>query len=413
MESKYPKKGRSWEDIEKEMTEKSQNDLDWQHGRHSAFVWHASEEVEEVARKAYSMFIATNGLGKIVFPSILTMEEEVIAMVLSNMNGEGASGHMTSGGTESIFLAVKAARDQARVERPHITEPEIVAPFSAHPALNKSAHYLGMKVVRVSTKEDFRADVDALSSAVNENTIMVYASAPSFPMGLIDPIAEIGSMAEEQNLWFHVDACVGGILAPFVRKAGYPVPEFDFSIPGVTSISADLHKSGFTAKGASTVLFRSKELQSFTSYTFDEWPSGNYSSLTFTGTNPGGAISAAWAVMNFLGEEGYLELAKKSMESRQQFQQELEKIDGLFVWGEPDLWAIAYGSDKYDIMAIAFKMWEKGWMVAPNSQPEGIHFMITPSHKPVIDEYLEALKDSVNAVAAANEPVEKAEARYS
>jgi sphinganine-1-phosphate aldolase len=412
MESKYPEKGRTWEDLEKEMTVMSQGDMDWEHGRHSAYVWYANHEVEEVARKAYSMFIATNGLGKIVFPSIRRMEEEVIAMVLSNLNGNQGAGHMTSGGTESIFLAVKAARDRARKKRPDIGVPEIVAPFSAHPALNKSAHYLGMKVIRVPTRPDFRADVDALADAVNENTIMIYGSAPSFPMGLIDPIADLGLLAKEKDLWFHVDACVGGILGPFVRKAGYPVPEFDFSLAGVSSISADLHKSGFAAKGASTVLFKNPELQAYAAYEFEDWPSGHYSSLTFTGTNPGGAISAAWAVMNFLGEEGYLEIAESSMRARKRFEEGLAKIEGIHVWGRPDLWALAYGSKTIDILAVAAGMWKRGWMVAPNSQPAGIHFMITPVHEPVIEDYLSALRESLSEVTGSDKPMEQVDVRY-
>ncbi len=412
MNSKFPKTGRSWAELESEMIERRQSDMDFEHGRHSAFVWYANEEVEEIARKAYSMFIATNGLGKIVFPSILKMEEEIIAMVLGNLNGEGAAGHMTSGGTESIFLAVKASRDRARQLHPEIIHPEIVAPYSAHPAVNKSAHYLGMKVIRVPTRDDFRADAVAMENAINENTVLMYASAPSFAMGLIDPVAELSRLALEKNLWLHVDACVGGILAPFVRESGYPVPDFDFSLPGVSSISADLHKSGYTAKGASTILFRSQELQAHALYDFDEWPSGSYSSLTFTGTNPGGAIAAAWAVMNFLGAEGYLEIARVSMDARDRFIKGLVDLEGIKVWGAPDLWAVAYGSEEYDILSVAYKMWERGWMVAPNSNPAGIHFMITPVHATIIAEYLTALEESVAAVRGENEPSEQVEVRY-
>ncbi len=413
MSSTFPKQGRPWKDLEAQMTEMSVDDLDWQHARHSSYVWHASDEVKEVAAKAYTKFMSTNGLGKIVFPSIAGMEQDVIRMVLGNFNGDGGAGHMTSGGTESIFLAVKAARDWAHDKKPQITSPEIVAPFSAHPAVNKSAHYLGIKVVRVPTRDDFRADVDAMRAAVNENTIMLYGSAPAFSMGVVDPIDKLGVLAGEKDLWLHVDACVGGILGPFVRMAGYPVPEFDFSLPGVTSISADLHKSGFTAKGASTITFRQPEMQMYTAFSYDDWPSGNYHSLNFTGTAPGGAIAAAWAVMNFLGEEGYLKIADTVMKARKRLETGLAKIDGLKVWGEPDLWALAYGSDSIDILAVAFKMWEKGWMVAPNTEPPGIHFMTTPVHDAFIDEYLSVLGDSVAAVLKDGQESQKIDARYS
>jgi len=413
MTMEFPGKGRSWDELRADMDERRKNDMDWQHGRHSAYVWHATDEVKEVARKAYSMFISTNGLGKIVFPSILNMEKEVIDMMLGLFNGEGAAGHMTSGGTESIFLAVTAARSWARAKKPGIDRMEIVAPFSAHPALNKADHYLGMEVVRVPTGDDFRADIDGMAAAVTKNTVMLYGSAPAFSMGVIDPITDLGKLAEDRDLWFHVDACVGGVLGPFVRKAGYPVPIFDFSLPGVSSISADLHKSGFTAKGASTVTFRSEELHTYCRFDFDDWPSGLYSSLTFTGTNPGGAIAAAWAVMNYLGEEGYLDIAETSMKARRQFEEGLTRIDGIHVWGKPDLWAIAYGSEKYDILSVVRGMWSRGWMVAPNSQPPGIHFMITPVHAPVIDDYLSALNDAVSEVKNEKEPSDSVKPRYS
>jgi sphinganine-1-phosphate aldolase len=412
MVMEFPQKGRKWEELRTDMEERSKNDMDWHNGRHSAYVWHANDEVKEVARKAYSMFITTNGLGKIVFPSILNMEKEVIDMMLGLFNGEGGAGHMTSGGTESIFLAVTAARNWARDKKPGIDRMEIVAPFSAHPAVNKAAHYLGMEVIRVPTGEDFRADVDAMAKAVTKNTVMIYGSAPAFSMGVIDPIADLGELAVERDLWFHVDACVGGVLGPFVRKAGYPVPIFDFSLAGISSISADLHKSGFTAKGASTVTFKTPELQAYCSFNFDDWPSGLYSSLTFTGTNPGGAIAAAWAVMNHLGEEGYLDIAKTSMKGREQFEKGLAKIDGIHVWGKPDLWAVAYGSEGYDILSVVRKMWGKGWIVAPNSQPPGIHFMITPVHAPVIDDYLSALEESVAEVKTEGDTSESVKPRY-
>lgn len=412
MVMEFPKKGRKWEELRADLEDRKKNDLDWEHGRHSAYVWHANDEVKEVAKQAYSMFIATNGLGKIVFPSIFNMEKEVIDMMLGLFSGEGGAGHMTSGGTESIFLAITAARNWARANKPGIDRPEIIAPFSAHPAVNKAAHYLGMEVVRVPTRDDFRADVEALSQAVTVNTVLLYGSAPAFSMGVIDPIADLGKLAAEKDLWFHVDACVGGVLGPFVRKAGYPVPMFDFSVPGVTSISADLHKSAFAAKGASTVTFRTEELQSHAKFDFEDWPSGMYSSLTFTGTNPGGAIAAAWAVMNYLGEDGYLDIARTSMEARIELQAGLEKIDGIHIWGEPDLWAVAYGSDKYDILQVVRKMWSRGWIVAPNSQPPGIHFMTTPVHAPIINEYLAALEEAIEEVKNADDASDAVKPRY-
>jgi glutamate/tyrosine decarboxylase-like PLP-dependent enzyme len=271
------------------------NDLDWRRGRHSAYVWYANDEIRRVAQNAYSMFMTENGLGMRVFHSLRQMHAEVVQMVLELLGGPDGAGQMSSGGTESIFLAAKAARDRARHTRPHVTAPEIIAPHSAHPAINKAAHYLGMEIKRVPVGSDFRADPDAVAAAVTSNTVMLYTSAPAFSLGIIDPVERLGSLALKHDVWLHVDACVGGILGPFVRRLGHPVPRFDFSVPGVSSISADLHKSGYTPKGASTVLFRSSELQEYSGFDFDDWPSGRYQSLTFTGTHPGGAIAAAWA----------------------------------------------------------------------------------------------------------------------
>jgi len=410
-----PMDGRSWEKLKIEMKEMARDDLDWRRGRHAAYVWHASEEVEHVAREAYGMFMNENGLNTRAFPSLRRMESEVVGMVLDLLNGgQLAAGHMTSGGTESIFLAIKAARDWARKYKSAVEHPEIVAPFSAHPSLNKAAHYLAMKVTRVSTGPDFRADVSALSQAVGPNTIMVYASAPAYSIGVIDPIGQIGQLAEERDLWFHVDACVGGVLGPFIRDLDYQVPRFDFSLPGVSSISADLHKSGYTGKGASTVLFRNQDLQEFTGFSFENWPTGQYATLNFTGTRPGGTIAAAWAVMNFLGRRGYLEIAKTVMETRRRFEDGLLQIDGMHLWGNPELWAVAYGSRTDDIVKIAEFLAEEGWGISPVKEPPGIHLMITPIHATFMDEYLSVLQKVVLSIrSGANLSANTKEIRYS
>lgn len=405
MDDHLPAQGRPWQDLQQAMTAFKAEDLDWRRGRHAAYVWYASDEVEHVAREAYATFMAENGLGARVFPSLRRMEAGVVRMVANLLAaGPDATGHMTSGGTESIFLATKAARDRARVERPAVTAPEIVAPYSAHPGINKAAHYLGMQVVRVPTDSRFRADVAAMAAAITPNTVMLYGSAPAYSLGVIDPIEELGALAEQQGLWLHVDACVGGILGPFVRRLGYPVPAFGLDLPGVTSISADVHKSGFAAKGASVILFRNADLQSFTRYEFDDWPTGLYSTLTFTGTRPGGAIAAAWAVMQHLGEDGYLRLAETVMHAKTRLVEGLTRIDGLHVLGEPELWAVGFGARGYDIFAVADGMTARGWSVGRIKEPRGIHLMITPVHAPVIDDYLADLATAVEGARSAAAP---------
>lgn len=401
MTARLPEHGQSWEDVEQAMTALRRDDLDWRGGRHAAYVWYASDDVEQVAERAYAMFMVENGLGARVFPSLRRMESDVVQSVAGLLHGDKATaGHMTSGGTESIFLATAAARAWAREHRPEVERPQIVAAYSAHPGINKAAYYLGMEVVRVPTRPDHRADPAAMAAAITPDTVMLYGSAPAYSLGVIDPIADLGRLAAERGLWFHVDACVGGILAPFVRRAEYPVPPFDFELPGVTTISADLHKSGYAAKGASVLLFRDAEHQAYSRYDFEDWPTGLYSTLTFTGTRPGGAIAAAWAVMHYLGEEGYLEIARTVMQARERLIAGLETIEGIHIWSDPELWAVAYGATGYDIHAVAEAMIERGWAVGRVREPRGIHLMITPVHDPVIETYLDDLRASVEQVKA-------------
>ena len=402
----FPREGRSWPELALALRELKRDDLDWRRGRHAAFVWHADDAVEQVARDAYALFMTENGLGLRVFPSLRRMEADVVAMVRHLLGGDAATtGHLTSGGTESIFLATHAARQWARQRRPEVTEPEIVAAWSAHPAVNKAAHYLGMKVLRVPVGAGFRADVAAMADAITPRTVMLYGSAPTYSLGVVDPIAELADLARTRGLWLHVDACVGGILGPFVRALGHPVPEFGLALPGVTSVSADLHKSGYTAKGASVVLFRTAEHQAAGRYDFDDWPTGLYSVNTFTGTRPGGAVAAAWAVMHFLGETGYRRIAATVMEAKARLVAGLAHIgEGLHVWGEPELWAVGFGSDAHDIFTIADRMTARSWSVGRIREPRGIHLMVTPVHAPIIDEYLVDLAHAVNEARAVTRP---------
>ena len=373
-----------------------EGDLDWKHGRHGAYVWYANDHLEEVLREAFGMFLVENGLGMRAFPSIARMENETLSMVRGLLHGDDeTAGIFTSGGTESIFLAVLAMREWARTEKPGVSRPNIVTPHSAHPALNKAAHLQGLDVVRVPVAPDYGADVKALEAAITPETIGLYVSAPTYSLGMVDPVEEVGEMAARRGLWLHVDACVGGILSPFVRECGYKVPSFDFAVPGVTSISADLHKSGFAAKPASTVSFRTRAQREFARYTFDDWPSGVYTSLTFTGTRPGGAIAAAWAALNFLGREGYREIAAASMRARDKTIAGLTAIEGVKVHGEPPLYAFSWAAEGVDMGAVAAGMGKRGFMCGQTTSPGGIHFMATPVHEAAAEDYAAAARESV------------------
>lgn len=404
--------GRPWAEIADEMSGMRGHDLDWRHGRHGAYVWYAADELEQVLSGAYTMFMVENGLGLRVFPSIERMEREVLECVQGLLHAPGdAAGIFTSGGTESIFLAVYAAREWARATRTVAGIPEIVAPYSAHPAVSKAAHLLGMRVRRVPVAPDFRADTTALEAAIGPNTVMLYASAPTYSLGLIDPVGAIGELARRHDLWLHVDACVGGILAPAVRQAGYTVDSFDFANDGVSSISADLHKSGYAAKPASTLTFRTGEMREFAHYQMNEWPSGGYSTYTFTGSRPGGAIAAAWAAFQYLGESGYREIAASSMRAKEAIARGVESM-GATLFGAPQLWAFAFGFEGVSMGRVAGAMWKRGWLCARTTQPDGIHVMCTPVHEPAAEAYLEALRESLAEVRASGGG-EAGPARYS
>ncbi len=294
-------------------------------------------------------------------------------------------------------------REWARTHRPGAVDPEVIAPHSAHPALNKAAHIQGFRVNRVPVGEGYAADVAALEAAITPNTIGVYASAPTYSLGIVDPIRDLGAMAEKHGLWFHVDACVGGILGNFVRESGYEVPEFDFAVPGVTSISADLHKSGFAAKPASTINFRTHVHREFARYTFNDWPSGTYSGLTFTGTRPGGAIAAAWGAMNFLGKNGYRDLAVATMKARDTIQAGLKSIEGVSIHGAPPLYAFGYGHNGVDMHRVAGHMNKNGWYCGSTTSPIGIHVMATPIHQSSAEEYVAAIADTIEKIASGTE----------
>jgi glutamate/tyrosine decarboxylase-like PLP-dependent enzyme len=252
-----------------------------------------------------------------------------------------------------------------------------------------------------------------MASAIGPDTVMLVGSAPQFPHGVFDPIEDLAAVAREKDLWLHVDACVGGFMAPFMRRLGHPIPDFDFSVPGVTSISADLHKYGFTAKGASTVLFHDEALRPHQLFEFDDWSRGHYASPTFAGTRPGGPIAAAWAVLRYLGEEGYVDVARQIVEARDALIVGIRAIDGLDMVCEPELTISGYLSRDLDIQAIAEAMRERGWFVALAAEPPSIHLgMLTMAHVPVVDDYLADLRASVEEVRGGRAAAGPAEVTY-
>lgn len=382
-----------------QIRELKQQDADYRQGRTWSLVYYGGEELTAVLEEAYRMYFHTNALNPMAFPGLRKFENEVVAMTASMLGGgPGACGNMTSGGTESILMAVKTARDLARARRPGVIAPEMVVPVSIHPAFLKAAHYLGVKAVRTSLGDDFRADMDAVRAAVNDNTILVVGSAPAYPHGVIDPIEELAALAEAKGISCHVDACLGGFMLPFAGKLGYAVPPFDFRVPGVTSMSADVHKYGFAAKGASVILYRDREIRRHQYFALADWPGGLFGSPTMTGTRPGGAIAAAWAIMNYLGEEGYLHLARTIMDTAKALMEGIAAIPGLHIMGRPDMSVFAFGSESLDMNLVGDAMEARGWRLDLQQLPPCLHMMVTPVHAPIVEDFLNDLRESVEAV---------------
>ncbi|MFP6641845.1 MAG: aminotransferase class V-fold PLP-dependent enzyme, partial [Myxococcota bacterium] len=259
-------------------------------------------------------------------------------------------------------------------------------------------HYLGLEIVRVPVAEDHRADPAAMAAAIDPSTVMLVGSAPCFPYGLMDPIAELSDLAMERDVWLHVDACVGAYLAPFARMNGVDVPPFDFELPGVASVSGDLHKYGYTAKGASTLYHRTPEQRAYQIFESGDWPAGHMTTPTLAGTRPGGAMASAWAVIQYLGESGYREKAQQVCATREKLSQGIDAMEGLSTYGDGNLGIMLYGADDVDIYHVYGRMLARGWFSGLVTDPRAIHLMLSPAHAEVADFYLADLADSLEEV---------------
>ncbi|WP_439410320.1 pyridoxal phosphate-dependent decarboxylase family protein [Bradyrhizobium sp. DASA03030] len=400
-----PQTGSDWNNLKAHLRDLKKGDAKWKEGRLPVYVYYYTEELLRISHEAYMEFFNENAMGSTAFPSVAQLEKEVIEMGLDLLGGGPQSGGtFTSGGTESIFLALKSAREWARTEK-GIERPKIVMAYSGHVSVDKSAGYLGMETVRTPLRPDRRADIKALEAAIDERTCMLYASAPGYPHGVIDPIEEIGALAKKHRLWLHVDACVGGFLAPFVREIGNPIPPFDLSVPGVTSLSADLHKYGFAAKGASLFLLANAENKKYHRFEFSNWPRGSFLSHTFQGSRAAGPIASAWAVMNALGHEGYCEIARVIMDTKKRLIAGVQKIKGLRVLEPGDLCILMYDSidPRVDVYAVAEHMGKKGWFVGRSTTPKAIHVVLNPAMTPALDQYLIDLAEAVEHVRSTQE----------
>ncbi len=396
--ARIPERGRDAAGLLAEIEERHAADIDWRGGRAFSLVYNVGDhDHEDLIEQVGLRYLHDNALNPFKYPSVLQMELDVIAMAADLVHTEPNAGSMTSGGTESIFLAVQVARDHARTVR-GIAEPQIITPSTAHPAFAKAAKYLDVEQVKVPVGPDGRADVGAMSDALTTRTGLVVGSAPCYPYGVIDPIADLAAMAAERDILFHTDACLGGWLLPWWERLGEPVPPWDFRVPGVTSLSADVHKYGYTFKGASVVLYRSRELLQNQFFWYDEWPGGLYASGTSAGTRSAAPIAGAWAAINHLGVDGYLRLAEVVRDTSAAFRAGIADIEGLKVTHEPDMSLFEFGADPgaerpVDIAAVGDVMDDRGWNL--DRQQGGLHLMVSPYHAKVVDEFLGDLADAV------------------
>jgi len=403
---RIPTQGRDVDAVLADLRAKDTGDAKWREGRVFSLVYlmaegHAGEEHEQIVARAHALYASTNLLNPMAFTSLRQMEREIIEMAAGLFHApETAVGTVTSGGTESILCAVAAYRDRARKRRPWILWPEMVVPTTIHPAFDKAAHYFGVKLVKVPVGPDFRADVRAMAKAITWKTIALAASAPQYAHGVVDPIEELGALAKRKRLPLHVDACVGGFLLPWLEQLGRPIPTWDFRVPGVTSISADLHKFAYAGKGASTLTWRSIDDMRHQIFVATDFPGGIYASPTILGTRPGGPIAAAWATLQVIGADGYRDLATKAADAADRLRAGIKAIPGVTVLGNSDSTIVSYAAIGADIYAVADRMEARGWTVDRQQRPASIHLTVMAGHATIVDEYLADLRASLDEVRA-------------
>lgn len=392
-----PEKAIPKEDIIKRLKEMQMNDEKrWKTGKVSGAVYDGADDHQQFLGDVYTMFCLSNPLHPDIFQSTRKFEAEIVRMSVDMMQGgSDVCGSLTSGGTESILMAVKAYRDRAK-----ISNPEIIVPITAHAAFDKAAYYFGIKIVHIPVDSMYCADLKALQNAINKNTIMIGGSAPNFPYGTIDPIPEMAAIAKKHGIGFHTDACLGGFLMPWIKKAGVKgIPNFDFSVSGVTSMSADTHKYGYTTKGTSVVLFNTEELRRHMYFVQPNWPGGMYASPTIAGSRSGGVIACCYAAILSNGKEGYMKKSMAIFEGAQRIKERIQKeIPELYLLGDSYSSVIAWSSNKFDIYKVGDVLSKKGWNLNSLQKPSCLHVCVTYGMTPVVDELVDDLKAAVKYI---------------
>jgi len=395
-------KGNDPDLILKKLKAMKGRDVPWADGRVFAYIYDPGPEASALVHQAFDLFLTENGLDPTAFPSALKLETEIISVAAGLLHGDaGVVGNFTSGGTESILLSVKTARDRARALQPEIRQPELVLPETAHAAFFKACQYFDVKpVVTAVDPLSYRAQPNLIRDAINANTILLVASAPSYAHGVIDPITEIGAIAMEHDVLMHVDACMGGMYLPF---AGPDIPVFDFRVPGVTQISMDFHKWGYAAKGASSILYRSDELRRYQIFAWSGWTGYSVVNPTVLSTRGAGPMAACWAILNFLGREGYERMVRECQSASRRIQAAIDDIPGLHCLGRSDCNLFSFASDSLNVFRLAEDMRERGWYIQPQfgfgPSPANVHLSVGHGNVAHVDDFMSDLRESALAIA--------------
>jgi sphinganine-1-phosphate aldolase len=402
-----PPRGWSRDDVFRSLAAFREHDMPVRGGRVWAYVYDPGPEIEALQKAAFLDYLTENALDPTVFPSLLRFENDVVAMAISHLGGGAeAVGNFTTGGTESVLLAVKTARDHFRAKHPGRGRPQMVLPVTAHACFHKAAQYFDVEPIILPARPDHRADVVAMRAAITDRTALIVGSAPSYAHGVIDPIEELGQLALEKEVLLHVDGCIGGFILPYFKKLGAPVPRFDLSVPGVTSISMDFHKYGFCPKGASVVLYKDKALRQHQIFACSSWSGYTIVNPTMLSTKSGGPIAACWATLHAIGEDGYLARAKAMLEATQRLAAGIQQIPGLYLMAQPDSCLIAFTSDELSPFHIVDEMRARDWYVQPqlglNGTKENVHLSITPASLGHVEPFLADLRASTEAARRAS-----------
>lgn len=394
----FPQRGQPPEQLLAQLEAMKAHDVPWQEGRVFAYIYDAGPVAMSLVKDAYSLFLVENGLDPTSFPSCLELEKQVMGMAVDlNEGGPAARGSFTSGGTESILLSLKTARDRARVLYPQITKPNIVIPETAHAAFFKACAYFDIEPRPVAVDaQTFRAIPADMEAAIDAQSILMVASAPSYAHGAVDPVTELGEIAARHNLLLHVDACVGGMYLPFAKELGADIPDYNLSVPGVTQLSMDFHKYGYAAKGASTIIYKDGDMRRHQIFAWSGWTGYSVVNPTISSTKSGGPIAGCWAILKHMGRDGYLGLVEKCQHASQRLIAAMDDIPSLRVLGAPTMNLFSVTSDSIDLFALAEDMKAKGWYIQPqfgySNSPANLHLSVGAGNAPHVDEFIADLK---------------------